>query len=147
MIKKTVIANKGISHKGKSSTLKLISQVLLNQFPNATTTPTDIDYSGDVKVIITIDKIKIGIESQGDPGGRLGKSLDEFAAIPCDIIVCATRTSGQGVWDVEEMKPQYGYDIIWVANHRSDEKNHDALNQLSAEQIVELIKRLIAEEI
>jgi hypothetical protein len=141
-MKKTVIANIGHANQGKSDSIKKVLQLLLLKYPNSNTPLAKIDYSGDVKVIISIRNLKIGIESQGDPNSRLGKSLDEFAAESCDIIICSCRTRGQTAYDVDSMKPQYGYDIIWVSNYRSDEVDKDNLNELSAKQFVELVEGL-----
>ncbi len=146
-MKKTVIANWGHARQGKSDTVKRIARIILSNFPQATTIPPVIDFSTDIKVIITIDKLKIGIESQGDPNSRLFESLNEFAKENCDLIVCSTRTSGATVDAVSELNSSSGYDIIWVTNYRSNEKNTDSLNNLSAEHIFELIQRLIANNI
>ena len=93
--------------------------------------------------IITIDKIKIGIESQGDPNSRLFESLKEFVKINCDLIICSTRTSGATVGAVSALYASDNYDIIWVTNYRSNEKNQDTLNNFSARQIFELIQNLL----
>lgn len=144
-MKKTIIANKGIGSQGKSSTIKIIANKIKENYSTA-----DFNYlikKGDIKLVITIDKIKIGIESEGDPGGRLAESLDYFAEIKCDIIICSCRTSGQTMWDVEDMKPEYSYDIIWVSNYRSNDVNRDNLNDLSADHIFELIKKILSNKI
>lgn len=139
MKRKTLIAVWGQSGQGKSGTIKKIIDEISNQFSRASI-QVIID-GADKKVVITIGKIKIGIESQGDPGGRLEESLIHFAKIKCDIIICATRTSGATVKLVDDLSDVY--DIVWATNYRSDEKNQDELNQLSAKQITEYIKTLI----
>jgi len=143
-MKKTVFANWGHARQGKSDTIKRIAKKILDSYPNATTEPSQIDYSADINVIITADNLKIGIESQGDPNSRLPDSLKRFSADNCDIIICATRTSGGTVEEVDNLAPKY--DIIWVTNYRSKE-NTEKLNQLSAEQIFDLIKKRIDEKI
>src|SRR5580693_7524427 len=100
-MKKTVIAISGASNQGKSASIKEIVQRITLRFPSAF-----VDYkinTADVKAIIQIGHVKIGIESQGDPGSRLGASLQEFIKEGCDIIVCATRTRGETVELVNEM--------------------------------------------
>jgi hypothetical protein len=135
-VKRTIIAIWGGPSQGKTSTIRELVDVIRQGYPNAHVNIL-IDRT-DIKVIITIGTVIIGIESQGDPPGkRLEQSLIEFASIPCDIIVCATRTGGHTVQVVESFHPPY--DIIWSTNHRSNEKNRDVLNQFSAEQILELI--------
>lgn len=143
-IKKTVIANWGHSNQGKSESIRKVAQTILQAFPTATTDPASIDYNQDIKVIIKIGIVTIGIESQGDPNSRLFESLEEFASIPCDIVICSTRTSGSTVEVVEDMHKNHDYDIVWVTNHRSKEKDQAELNKMSALNIVELIRRVMA---
>ena len=142
-MKKTVIANFGGATQGKSGTIKKIIKLILNKYPDALTNPLKISYHGDVKVIIQIDNIKIGIESQGDPNSRIFKSLKEFASIDCDLIICATRTAGATVNAVRSLRKSHNYDIVWVTNYRSANKDIEALNELSANHILELVERLI----
>jgi hypothetical protein len=143
-MRKAVIANWGSANQGKSDTIKRLTQMILLHYPNATTQPQNINYTGDIKVIITIGRIHIGIESQGDPGSRIFESLDEFAAQHCDAIICSTRTSGATVGAVNTLHHVHGYDIIWVTNHRSNEKNQNTLNTFSAEQHFELLQNLMS---
>ena len=146
-MKKTVIANWGHGQQGKSDTIKKVAQIILSHYPNATSDPAIINYAADIKVVITIDKIKIGIESQGDPKSRIFESLKEFAKLNCDLIICTTRTSGETVHAVSSLYASDNYDIIWATNYRSNEKNHDTLNNFSARQIFELIQNLLSNQI
>lgn len=139
-MKKTVFANWGSAEKGKSSTVKEITKLILKNYTIATTDPATIDYTYDIKVVVTIGKIKIGIESQGDPNSRLFDSLKHFVKINCDIIICSTRTSGSTVEAVNELYSKHGYDNVWMTNYRSNEKNQDILNETSAKHIFELIQ-------
>jgi hypothetical protein len=146
-MKKTVFANWGTAGQGKSSTVKEIAQLILKNYPSATTDPVTIDFTFDIRVVITIGKIKIGIESQGDPNSRLFDSLKYFVKINCDIIICSTRTSGSTVDAVNELYSKHGYDNVWVTNYRSNEKNQNTLNDFSAKHIFELIQQSITGKI
>lgn len=143
-MKRTVFANWGHASQGKSDTVKRIAQEIITAFPTATTNPVTIDYSTDIHVIISIGKIKIGIESQGDPNSRLFASLTKFSSDNCDIIVCSTRTSGATVDSVSALHASHGYDIVWFTNHRSHEKNQATLNDISAKHIFGLIQQVMA---
>ncbi len=143
-MKKTVFANWGQAEQGKSDTVKRIAQEILATYPTAITSPTTIDYSGDIQVIITIGKITIGIESQGDPNSRLFESLKMFSSANCDIIICSTRTSGGTVDAVDALHSSQGYDIVWVTNNRSNEKSQSILNDLSAKHIFSLVQQVMA---
>lgn len=143
-MKKTIFANWGPSEQGKSDTVKRIAKEILAAFPTATTLPTAINFSSDIQVIITIGKITIGIESQGDPNSRLFESLESFSTDNCDIIICSTRTSGGTVDAVSALHSSHGYDIVWVTNHRSMEKSQETLNDISAKHIFTLVRQVIA---
>lgn len=141
---KTVIANWGTAQQGKSNTVKRIAKEILAHYPKATSQPAVIDFTFDIKVVITIGKITIGIESQGDPSSRLFQSLKEFSKMNCDLIICSTRTSGSTVEAVNALNKTHEYDIIWATNYRSNEKDKSLLNELSAKQIFELLEKILA---
>jgi hypothetical protein len=143
-MKKTIFANWGHARQGKSDTVKRIAQEILTNFPTATSFPTTINFSGDIQVIINIGKVKIGIESEGDPNGRLFESLEMFSSANCDIIICSTRTSGGTVDAVSALHSSHGYDIVWVTNHRSNEKSQSTINDISAKHIFTLTQLLMA---
>jgi hypothetical protein len=110
-MEKLIIALKGKANVGKSHTIKLVSDFLLSNYKNlkiVSKIPSNIDIS----IIIDISGIKIGIESQGDPGGRLSESLIQFLEMNCDIIICATRTRGQTVNAVNKLNSSHN--IIWL---------------------------------
>lgn len=142
-MKKTIFANWGHAGQGKSDTVKRIAQEILATYPTATTSPATISYTGDIQVIITIGKITIGIESQGDPNSRLFESLKLFTSTNCDIIICSTRTSGRTVDTVSALHSSHGYEIVWVTNHRSYEKSQPTLNDIAAKHIFTLVQQVM----
>ena len=146
-MRKTVSALRGNANQGKSETIKEVARLLIAAYPAAAMTPAKIDFSKDIKLILTLDGLKIGIESQGDPNSRLPKSLEEFALAGCDLIICATRTSGETVNAVQNLHAVHNYDIVWVSNYRSRQKSNSALNKLSAQHIFELVQEIIAGKI
>jgi len=108
-VKTKIIALYGRANVGKTTALKLVLAALENR-PNATGIRR-IDLT-DVLAIITIGDLKIGIETQGDPTGRLPESLDLLIREGCHIIICATRTRGQTVDAVNaRARPE---DIVWI---------------------------------
>ena len=74
---KTIIALKGRANSGKSSTVKKTYQILQDLYPNALCNV--LKDGADIKIIMTINGIKVGIESQGDPDSRLKESLQDFS--------------------------------------------------------------------
>ena len=137
---KLVIANIGTAYTGKSSSVKEVFSLLATRYPNNITIFHSLE-SGDVKAIIDVQGVQIGIESQGDPNSRLFQSLDDFQRIGCSIIVTACRTYGRTTCAVEEMH-QYGYRIIWSPHDKSwdDSKIKNYLNSRYAEHIVQIIE-------
>lgn len=103
---KKVIALKGRSNIGKTSTLKLFNDMLTDNFP-----PVNIEHhidGKDIRVVYTLHGgIKVGIETQGDPYSRLPDSLGLFDRLGCKLIICACRSSGATVEAVESLKPKY----------------------------------------
>lgn len=138
-MKKTIITIKGVAGQGKSETIKL-----LRNFIKSTHSPieTIIIDREDIKVILEINGIKVGIESQGDPKSRLPTSIDEFVAINCDVIICASRTSGETENAILDTVSK-GYRVIWAANYRSNQASHTDLNNLSAKHLLDLFNQVI----
>lgn len=93
-----------------------------DQFPN----------KQDLKVIIQYRNVKIGLESQGDPGSRLVNSIDEFVhQYECDIIICACRTKGKDARTIKHLcKPDY---VFMPAPHMVVKKQDDILYDCIAE--------------
>src|SRR3989339_799959 len=91
MKKKVAIAIVGPGNTGKSATLRKVYDHLKAEYPKAVPKIKEEVNNGDVLAIIEIEGLKVGIESQGDPGSRLLKSLEMFVSLQCEIIVCAAR--------------------------------------------------------
>lgn len=143
MIQKTIIANWGHAGQGKSETIRLVYDNLMNNHSGAISTlinPIGL-IGGDIQVIITINGFTIGIESQGDPNSRLFQSIPLFVSHNCDLIICATRTSGGTVNLVNDTANNQNYRLIWSTNHRSTSNNitQNQLNQYSANQLTDLV--------
>ena len=99
----------------------------------------------EVRIVLTINGLKIGIESQGDPSGRLiRESLDLFVKTGCDLIICATRTSGATKNRVDALQSQ-GFDVHWLEQRPRSEPYEQVLRSLAnAREIVEKAEVLLA---
>ena len=137
----TAIAIYGPANQGKSATIKAVAHQLQLMFPSLI--KQVINDGVDITYIFEVNNIKIGIESQGDPNSHQAASLRKFVTHKCEIIICASRTTGMTVDAVNDLHNQHGYHIIWSANHRSWEKNQTQLNEISAKQICELIHMIL----
>lgn len=116
-MRKKIIALFGRANVGKTSTLRRVLQSL-EERPGATV-DRQIDRV-DIRAIILIDGLKIGIETQGDPTGRLAESLELFAREGCNVIICATRTSGR---TMDAVKRHEGvFRIKWIKKTNPDQE-------------------------
>jgi hypothetical protein len=103
---KHVFALSGPANVGKSATIKKVFALLTDAYPSASV--ETIHRAGkDISVIIEINGIFVGIESQGDPNSRLAESIERFKKAKCIVIICATRTSGGTVAAVERLQPEF----------------------------------------
>lgn len=73
----------------------------------------------------------IGIESQGDPNSRQHESLDLFLKNNCDIIICASRSRGETVFNVENFCSISQYDSFWISTLYSVPMYNSYKNQMN----------------
>lgn len=138
---KKLIGLYGTSNVGKSQTIKLVYKKLHEKFQGIIF-HEDFEQitheNGDISVIVIINGKIIGIESQGDPNSRIFFSLPIFAKLKCDIILCATRTRGGTVIEVEKLNNEY--EIIWIKKNWEQEKaKHEIENEKIATDILKII--------
>ena len=103
---KYVFALYGLANVGKSTTLNKVFALLTKAYPTAPVQP--LNPPGiDITMVIKVNGIFVGIESQGDPNSRLAKSIELFKKANCNIIACATRTKGGTVTTVKNLRPEF----------------------------------------
>ena len=138
---KKVFALRGKSNVGKSQTIRTVVEMITAKNPNAA---IELNHATktDIRAVLTLKDLKIGIESQGNSKGRLHKeSLDFFVRIGCDVIICATRTRGA---TVDAVKALAGFDVQWLEQHEQSQVNEQILRDIiTARQIVEKVELLI----
>jgi len=148
---KTIIATYGASGKGKSTTIKIAAQLLIDQNPNAKVF-IQHDFTYDILLTIQIGTIRIGFESQGDPKSRMLnydtlRQLADKELNPrlgnCNIIVCATRTRGETPKKVDQIADEYGFHSLWISSFMSPKLNHSVLNNMAANNIINVINSLM----
>lgn len=138
----TIIALKGRRKIGKSQTIRTVDELLRANYPSATV-EHEHRTKVDLRVVLTVEGVKIGIESQSDPhrGRLINGSLDLFVNVGCDVIVCATRTSGA---TVNAVKALQGFDIHWFEQPEKSQPYEQILRSLTmARQIVEKVEASI----
>lgn len=120
----TIFVLQGKSNIGKTQTIKKIYDLLHNQYFNTETTRynepimiNDYIIGADIKIILKINDVNIGFESQGDPNGRLDDSLKFFVEHECKIIICGARTRGMTKDWIKEYSNQFK--IKWIKKNIS----------------------------
>jgi hypothetical protein len=140
MKSKTIIAGRGVANTGKSATIKIVYSLLKELYPTAII--EELHMGVDLTVVMTIDDLKVGMESQGDPNSRLFNSLDHFVKIGCKVIVCATRSRGATVEAVNSLAGDFL--VEWFPKVSiSSASNHEAANRSDAQQIVAAVRAAI----
>lgn len=149
-MKKLVIANRGAGGIGKSAAIKGVYYLLKKkEFEIVKEEWQYQEEYGDIKAVFIVNGVKVGIESQGDPGCDMETTMEEFVNDGCKIIVTACRTKSDTyskVWQF--LGIDNGYDIIWYAHYVYQAIGQDStrqeLNSRYAEQVVELIEKRIS---
>lgn len=142
MMNKLVIANRGAGYIGKSSSVRSVYQLLKD---NGHKLLVEEWQGEDIKAIFDINGVKVGIESQGDPGYDMEKTMEEFVGTNCDIIITSCRTRLDTYHKVTDyLGEENGYDILWAAHYvyqaPGADKTRALLNARYAQQVYQLIQ-------
>ena len=164
---KIVIANSGFAHSGKSTSIRYVFELLSSRY-HVIEPRNGYNPKVDVKAIIGIPQsdghiVKVGIESQGDPGSRQMDSINYFINEDCEIILVACRVNGTTKTKVLSLQ-RSDWQVIWfknsimkvdVANQSStstpplrtqDARLQERLSRDYAFYVASLIERLVLTE-
>ena len=143
--KKWIVAVWHSANKGKTATLRELANHLLQNYPTCVPifpTPMIVPQMGDFRVIARINGRVVAVESQGDPHtdlhGRLLELTDTFSV---DVIFCSTRTKGDTVAAVENLRLTRNFDTIWTSTYQTA-GNHGLVNRMKAQHLVDLVRSL-----
>ncbi|MFC5045767.1 hypothetical protein ACFSTE_19620 [Aquimarina hainanensis] len=144
---KTILTIWNTGEKGKTESLRQFSNLLLTTFPTYIPIypiPSNIPISNDFRLVIEIEGVIIGIESQGDPNTNLHDRLVGLVTTyNCDIIICASRTRGKTVAAVQNIRNTYGFQVIWTSTYQIDDRTqYELINRLKGKHILDLLKSL-----
>lgn len=146
---KTMILVKGAAERGKSQSIKRVAMTM--PFSSIIRPWLGDDYDsyiiGTVKDKYGNERI-VGIESQGDPNSNQKDWIEECVKVNCEVIIAASRTSGQTVIDAKQLAKDNGYEMIQVTTlyHEGGPKlpNGTDLRDVFAENIVNLVMKCLA---
>lgn len=163
MHNKIVIANSKFANYGKSTSVRYVFELLSSRYSYHVIEPTSgYDPAQDVEAIIEIPQldgevVKVGIESMGDPGyARPAKSIKDFLAAGCEIILVATRIRKPTIGVVTDLRDNHGWQAIWFDNStiwiddycnstlkNQDKRLQDQLSRDYGFYVASLIERLV----
>ena len=137
---KKVIALKGRRNIGKDQTIRTVDELLRAKYPDARV-EHERRTRAELRVVLSTNGVKIGVESSED-GGKLQSSFDLFVSLGCEIIICATRTTGKTVNAVNALP---GYEVVWLEQQAQSAPFEQVLSNLAmARHIVEETEKSIA---
>lgn len=135
---KAIICMQGKANIGKTHTLRKVYEKLNSHEKTILEQPND-----DIYATIKMGDFLIGIATQGDPMSGLKERLNELMHKSCDIIVCASRSKGYTVEDVENSALQNGYSLIWSSPFVTEDKTlHETCQDYMAQSIINLINSI-----
>lgn len=149
MVEKTIIANYGDENLGKTESIIMVYDLLKGK--DESETPflyKPEEHNGDLCARITINNIRVGISSPGDPGSYQKRWLRELIEKEeCQIIVATCRDTDDGGKTKEvitNLAAKHGYRIFWSSNARIFEDG--TRNRKKAESITKQFNKQWAEE-
>lgn len=130
----TIIALKGRRKIGKTQTIRTVDELLRAKYPSATV-EHERRTKVEITVVLTVNGVKIGIDSQGD-------SLNLLSSLGCEIIICPTRTSGRTFTAINKLS---GYEVVWLEQPAQSAPFEQVLSNLAmARLIVEETEKALA---
>ena len=113
MVEPTIIANMGEGNVGKTESIIMVYEKLMNVKENRK----------DICEVIEINKVKVGIASDGDTQAIVRDNLDFLTKAGCRIILTACRSNHDSVVLLNEYKDKYKYRIWRTSNARIYEED------------------------
>jgi hypothetical protein len=145
---KKIIVVTGVSDRGKSETINEAYDILRSKYPGAEVKELfrRRKNTRDIKVLITINGVKIGIESQGDPKStvRLFVSLPEFVDMGCEVIVCAAHENSITMGEVNKYAGEYQIVPLPHEKNIGSDLQQRTRNMKTAASIVAEIEKSLA---
>lgn len=143
-----VIALRGLGNSGKSSSLRKVYELLVVRYAlNKNRVNVKIEGAlnkSNTSVIVSINGVRIGIDSAGDQLDILVGRLRDLEFKGCAIIVCASRTAASFEAAVNDLE-RCCYEIEWIEKTKegTTKLEWDAANLTTAEDIVAKIEDLL----
>lgn len=118
-MKKTIIANFGEGDTGKTGSILLVYDKLrMVAEGNPVYREPDKKNSKDVCAWLTINRVRVGIASDGDTQAIVRDNLNFLTKAGCQIILTACRSNHDSLVLLNEYKNEYKYRIWRTSNAR-----------------------------
>ena len=136
-MKKQLIALRGKSCVGKSSTLHLLYKHLLTHPGTKPVTFEALGRKLDFIATLSIEGHNIGIFNRGDVPATVQELLDRLVEQKCQVIVCAARTKGE----VENVLKSQGrkYKLVEIQKKACAGKSKAISNNAASHSIAAMI--------
>src|ERR1043166_3523206 len=140
-MRRTLIALRGTTHSGKSSTLREVYRRLLEEAGEVRGAGNRGENVRDIRGgILVIQGVLVGFLSIAEPPLELEDRLACLADQGCVVVVCACRSDGATVAAVERMRER-GFEIRRIAKERVvGEAEQERCNQAQATQVVAAVR-------
>lgn len=139
-----VFVLKGLSDSGKTTTLKLVDELLKEKYnkPKAYASKYSNGKSKDYWVIYDLNvngkTIRVGLETGGDDYRYVRKDRETFLSHNCEIIFCACHPSGKTLEEIIEYK-NHGGTVKFIETLREPNKTKsDAKNKADALKLIQM---------
>ena len=114
-----IIAIYGVGDSHKTTTIKEFFKKYVNEAYGFSDIINFSEHDSTKDIICSAiynKRIKVGIASQGDAKSFLE---EEFKILSdCSIIICASRTKGNGCEFLEKKAKESGHDVLWIGKGR-----------------------------
>jgi len=137
----TMIILQGVSNAGKTTTLRKLAKLLIEEYPNYEIIEGTVEEYDFIIKIEANNKI-IGIVSMGDDSGLINKLkliYDKCGTI--DLFYGASRTKGETVRIINNLAKDKNANTIWTSTYKN-KQNSEKLNAIKAKELYELIDKL-----
>ncbi len=156
---KVLLILSGITNSGKTEVLNMIIDFYKIKYPLAELKQivgngklTNLNTDRDKRVVFSslgIKSIKLGINTVGDDGDAVMKSMELFDVYNCDIVVCPTKThiktdnGSTATIQREIFNRNKNTEVIPIFKIMFKKNNHTSNDEFTKRVIIEQLKRFI----
>ena len=136
-MKNHILALRGKSSVGKSSTLQLLYKLLVTN-PNTKTLYFEaVGRKLDFLAIVVIEGVIVGLFNRGDAPATVQDMLERLVNEKCQVIVCAARTKGE----VDNVLKSYGgkYEVSTLQKTANIGKSEAVSNLAAAHNLASMV--------